>query len=129
MAIKFSDIFSSVDDSRIEEVFNKTRDVAEVVGKKSAERIELSRKKVECIDAKAKLNKLYESYGRLSYDMLNGVEVNQHELDNIADRITGQRAKIDSLQAEIEYAKEALADSLAEVAKQAKDTFNPDSED
>ena len=47
MTIKFSDIFSSVDDKRIEEVFNKTRDVAEVVGKKSAERIELSRKKVE----------------------------------------------------------------------------------
>ena len=54
MAIKLSDLFGSMDEAfnnpKLEEMFNKTKDVAENMSKKSA----------EILDAKAKLAKLYE---------------------------------------------------------------------
>ena len=55
MAIKLSDLFGSMDEAfnnpKLEEMFNKTKDVAENMSKKSAERLEISRKKVELLDA------------------------------------------------------------------------------
>lgn len=51
MAIKLSDLFGSMDEAfnnpKLEEMFNKTKDVAENMSKKSAERLEISRKKVD----------------------------------------------------------------------------------
>ena len=71
MAIKLSDLFGSMDEAfnnpKLEEMFNKTKDVAENMSKKSAERLEISRKKVELLDAKAKLAKLYEKFGKLNF--------------------------------------------------------------
>ena len=69
MSIKLSELFGSMDEAfnnqKLEEMFNKTKDVAENMSKKSAERLEISRKKVELLDAKAKLSKLYEKFGKL----------------------------------------------------------------
>ena len=71
MAIKLSELFGSMDEAfnnpKLEEMFNKTKDVAENMSKKSAERLEISRKKVELLDAKAKLSKFYEKFGKLQY--------------------------------------------------------------
>ena len=50
MAIKLSDLFGSMDEAfnnpKLEEMFNKTKDVAENMSKKSAERLEISRKRL-----------------------------------------------------------------------------------
>ena len=69
MAIKLSELFCSMDEAfnnpKLEEMFNKTKDVAENMSKKSAERLEISRKKVELLDAKAKLAKLMKNSASL----------------------------------------------------------------
>ena len=54
MAIKFGDVFNTSDlninNPKLEEMLNKTKNAAEVFGKKSAERIEISKKKIELFD-------------------------------------------------------------------------------
>ena len=82
MAIKLSELFGSMDEAfnnpKLEEMFNKTKDVAENMSKKSAERLEISRKKVELLDAKAKLSKFYEKFGKLQQ-----LSVRQHCGDHL----------------------------------------------
>ena len=70
-----SDIFSGVDrvlnsakHGNFEEVLTKTKNYAEQATKKSAERIEISKKKIELLDTKTKLNKAYEGFGKLQYE-------------------------------------------------------------
>lgn len=50
MSIKLSELFGSMDEAfnnqKLEEMFNKTKDVAENMSKKSAERLEISRKRL-----------------------------------------------------------------------------------
>lgn len=130
MAIKFSDLFSSgqeaFNNEKLEEVFAKTKDVAECVGKKSAERIELSRKKVELLDLKAKLSKLYEKYGKLQYGVSVGDEIGSEVLTDIENQIALMREKIDVYTAEIERAKAEFNESVSQAAKRTRDAFTQD---
>lgn len=127
MALKFSDIFGNTDvtinNQKLEEVFNKTRDMAENVGKKSVERLEISRKKVEYLDAKTKLAKLYEKYGEMQYNSFIGETVDSEELENIAQRIAGLREKIELLSDEIEQAKAEFNEAVAAATKKTRDAF------
>ena len=90
MAIKLSELFGSMDEAfnnpKLEEMFNKTKDVAENMSKKSAERLEISRKKVELLDAKAKLAKLYEKFGKLNYAKYIGDEISEDEIKDCGYR-------------------------------------------
>ena len=52
-----------------DELFSKTKIVAESLNKKSAKAFDLSRKRVEYLDAKAKIAKFYEKYGRLQFSL------------------------------------------------------------
>ncbi|MCH5320927.1 MAG: hypothetical protein J1E36_04145 [Eubacterium sp.] len=108
MSIKFNDIFGSdaaINNPKLEEFFNKTVDMAEALGKKSAEHLEISRKRIECLDAKTKLSKLYEKYGELQYSLFIGEEIDSAELEDIANRISLLKEKISVLTEEIEEAK------------------------
>lgn len=129
MSISFSDLFSSVDEQKLGDLINKTKDVAEEVGKKSAERLELSKKRVELFDSKAKIAKLYERFGRLQYSIYIGEEVSAPELEDLADQIAQLREKIELNSVDIEAAKEAFNDSVASVAKRTKDAFRPEKDD
>lgn len=126
MAMKFSDIFGTNDlmnNPKLEEVFNKTRDMAETVSKKSAEHLEMSRKKVECLDAKTKLSRLFEKYGEMQYNSYIGEEVNQSELEDVANRIASLKEKIDLLTIEIEEAKLQFNEAVASATKKTRDAF------
>ncbi|MCC8072922.1 MAG: hypothetical protein LIO62_02195 [Clostridiales bacterium] len=128
MPIKFSDMFGSVEGSinnpKLEEVLNKTKDAAEKMGKKSAERIDISRKQVECFDAKSKLSKSYEKYGQLQYLIYIGEEVDSQELESCTNRIGELRQKIDSLSADIEEAKAAFNESISNATKRTREAFS-----
>lgn len=132
MSIKFSDIFSNSDinlnNPKLEEVFNKTIDMAENFGKKSAEHLEISRKKIECLDAKTKLSKLYEKYGEIQYNLLIGEEINSSEKEDIVNRIKLIKEKISLLTAEIEEAKTNFSEAVAGAAKKTKSAFQKDSD-
>lgn len=126
MAMKFSDIFGTNDlmnNPKLEEVFNKTRDMAETVSKKSAEHLEMSRKKVECLDAKTKLSRLFEKYGELQYNSYIGEEVNPSELEDVANRIALLKEKIELLTIEIEEAKMQFNEAVASATKKTRDAF------
>lgn len=130
MAIKLSEFFGSMDEAfnnpKLEEMFNKTKDVAENMSKKSAERLEISRKKVELLDAKAKLAKLYEKFGKLNYAKYIGDEVSDEELTDCANAIADNKEKVELYSAEIEKAKAEFNESMANMAKKTKEAFKQD---
>lgn len=130
MAIKLSELFGSMDEAfnnpKLEEMFNKTKDVAENMSKKSAERLEISRKKVELLDAKAKLSKLYEKFGKLQYLKYIGEEVSDEEITDCANAIADNKEKIQLYTAEIEKAKAEFNESMANMAKKTKEAFSVD---
>lgn len=130
MAIKLSELFGSMDEAfnnpKLEEMFNKTKDVAENMSKKSAERLEISRKKVELLDAKAKLSKLYEKFGKLQYSKYIGEEVSDEEITDCANAIADNKEKIQLYTAEIEKAKAEFNESMANMAKKTKEAFSAD---
>lgn len=130
MAIKLGDLFNSMDEAfnneKLEEAFNKTKDIAESVSKKSAQRLDISRKKVECLDAKAKLAKLYEKFGELQYKRYIGEQVADEEISSTADAIADNKEKVEFFMQEIEKAKEEFNESMANAAKKTRDVFNRD---
>ena len=130
MSIKLSELFGSMDEAfnnqKLEEMFNKTKDVAENMSKKSAERLEISRKKVELLDAKAKLSKLYEKFGKLQYSKYIGEEVSDEEITDCANAIADNKEKIQLYTAEIEKAKAEFNESMANMAKKTKEAFSVD---
>ncbi len=130
MSIKLSELFGSMDEAfnnqKLEEMFNKTKDVAENMSKKSAERLEISRKKVELLDAKAKLSKLYEKFGKLQYLKYIGEEVSDEEITDCANAIADNKEKIQLYTAEIEKAKAEFNESMANMAKKTKEAFSVD---
>ena len=130
MAIKLSDLVGSMDEAfnnpKLEEMFNKTKDVAENMSKKSAERLEISRKKVELLDAKAKLAKLYEKFGKLNYAKYIGDEISEDEIKDCANAIADNKEKIEFYTVEIEKAKAEFNESMANMAKKTKEAFSTD---
>ena len=76
----FDDVLNSAKTGNFEEVLTKTKTYAEDAAKKSAERLEISKKKIELLDSKTKLVKAYENYGRLQYALVEGDEVSPEEL-------------------------------------------------
>lgn len=110
-------IMSKADDSapkltNFEEMFSKTRSMAETINKKGAMYLELSRKKIEYMDAKSKLSKAYENFGKLQFSAYIGEEVDENEYAcSIAD-ITALKERTETLSAELEEAKNKDAEEL-----------------
>lgn len=132
MSIKFSDLFNSsefnINNPKFEELLNKTKDMAETVGKKSAERLDISKKKLELLDVKAKLSKSYEKFGRLQYKSFTGEETDAEETEKIAAEISALNDKIDLLSIEIESATAAFNESMANMAQKTRDSFRKDTD-
>ena len=127
MAIKFGDVFNTSDlninNPKLEEMLNKTKNAAEVFGKKSAERIEISKKKIELFDIKSKLNKLYEDFGRYQYNAFVKGSADESEVSARIDEITDLEKKCEELNIDIEYAKEEFYESVMNMAQKTKEAF------
>lgn len=123
MAGIFSDLLSS-NNPKLDEFLTKTRDVAETVGKKSAEHLELSRKRIEFLDVKSKQSKLYEKFGELQYNAFIGKAVDEEELAQLAEKISANIEKIEILNEEIEAFKANFAESV----QRTKEAFQKEME-
>ena len=104
---------SKADDSapkltNFEEMFSKTRSMAETINKKGAMYLELSRKKIEYMDAKSKLSKAYENFGKLQFSAYIGEEVDENAL----------KERTETLSAELEEAKNKDAEELKKGAEE-----------
>ena len=105
----FNDVINSVGEaSNIEEMLNKTKAYA----KKSAEAIEISRKRIELLDAKTKLAKAFEKYGRLQFKVYEGEEVSEDDISACTEEIVMLKSQSEFLEAEIEAFKEAISAEL-----------------
>lgn len=91
--------------SNIEEVFSKTRTVAESLNKKGSLCIELSRKRVEYLDAKTKLSKAYEKFGKLQFSASLGEDVDENEYASAVADITALKERMETLSEELDGAK------------------------
>lgn len=132
MSIKFGDFFNSSDfninNPKFEEFINKTKDVAETVGKKSAERLDISRKKLELLDIKAKLSKTYEKFGRLQYKAFIGEDVAAEKIEEMVTEISQLNDKIDVLSFDIECATASFNESVANMAQKTRDSFHKEAD-
>lgn len=128
MIRNLNDIISGVDEvlnsakhGNFEEVLNKTKSYAEDAAKKSAERLEISKKKIELLDSKTKLVKAYENFGKLQFEAYEGKSVSQDEFDACIEEITLQKNRADLLDKEIEELKIVFSEPLTKrEAKQAE---------
>lgn len=109
----FNDVLNSVDEAinnakkngSIDEVLNKTKEYA----KKSAQAIEISRKRIELLDTKTKLAKAYEKFGKQQFTVYDGGEVDQDELNATCEEIIMLKSQSEFLEAEIDAFKDAIA--------------------
>lgn len=108
-----NDVFNSVDEAinnvrknpGFEDMLNKTKQYA----RKSAEAIEISRKKIELLDAKTKLSKAYEKFGKQQFAIYDGETVDEQELEATANEIIILKGQVEYLDQEIAAFKEELA--------------------
>ena len=108
-----NDVFNSVDEAinnvrknpGFKDMLNKTKQYA----RKSAEAIEISRKKIELLDAKTKLSKAYEKFGKQQFAIYDGEEANEQELEATANEIIILKGQVEYLDQEIATFKEELA--------------------
>ena len=114
----FNDVISGVDDviasaknGGLEEVLAKTKSYAVRATKKSAERLEVSRKKIELLDSKTKLSKAYEKFGRLEYARRAGEEVSEEEYKSALAQIELQKVRSEMLDKEIEDLRRLFSES------------------
>ena len=103
-----------------DELFNKTRIVAESLNKKGAKAIDLSRKRIEFLDVKTKLAKFYEKYGRLQFDLSVGEAIDEAELEMLTAQIIAYRENLDALKAELDENSNVSTDDLKREAEELK---------
>ena len=115
-----NDVLSGVDEvlnsakhGNFEDVLTKTKSYAEKATKKSAERLEISRKKIELLDSKTKLTKAYERYGRLQYSAYLGELVDEEEIEAALQEIQLQKTRADLLDQEVAELRAAFMESLS----------------
>lgn len=107
------EVLNSAKQGNFEEILTKTRSYAEDAAKKSAERLEISKKKIELLDSKTKLVKAYEHFGKLQYALYEGEQVDQDEINACIEEIQLQKSRADLLDAEIEEMKAVFLESLS----------------
>lgn len=108
----FNDVINSVDEAinnvkknpGFEDMLNKTRHYA----KKSAEAIEISRKKIELLDAKTKLAKTYEKLGKLQFTIFDGGNVADEEVEAVCNEIIILKGQVEYLDKEIAAFKDEI---------------------
>lgn len=128
-------IFSGVDEllnsaknGNFDELLSKTKVYAEDAAKKSAERLEISKKKIELLDSKTKLAKAYEKFGKLQYAAYVGESVDDEELSAAIDEIQLHKSRADMLQSEVEDLKSMFMESISKGVDAYRD-FKDKSED
>ena len=122
-----NDIFSNVDQAfntakrgNLEEVLNKTKNYAEQAGKKSAEGIEISKKRIELLDTKSKLNKAYEAFGELQYGICMGEKVSEEIIQTKLQEIQLLKSRTELLEGEINQLVNDFKENLPKRERKAK---------
>ena len=108
----FNDVMSGVDEvinnaksGNFDEIIEKTKVYADKAAKISAEGLEISKKKIELLDAKAKLSKAYEKFGILVYSQNEGEDVSEESWNSAIAEIKLHKTRKEILDKDIEELK------------------------
>ena len=118
------EILNSAKNGSFDEILSKTKAVAEETAKKSAERLEISKKKIELLDSKTKLTKAYEKFGKLQYSAYVGEAVDEDEITSVIEEIQLHKSRADMLAAEVDDLKKAFMDSIAKGKEAFRDVVD-----
>lgn len=123
------------DNNNFDDIINSTKKFAKAIGKKSSEYLDESKKKVEYLDAKNKLNKLYAKFGEMNYLKYIGDNISDEVIDVVANEIADCKANLVVLkenisntadyQTAVEIKKEAqqLKNSVKDVSNETKEAI------
>ncbi|MBQ7740892.1 MAG: hypothetical protein IJT65_06650 [Eubacterium sp.] len=112
----FDDIISNAKNGDFDAIVEKTKLYAEKATKKGAEKLEVSKKKIELLDSKTKLSKAYEKYGKLMYAVHCGEEVNENEIDSRLAEIQLQKTRAELLDEELKELKRMFSEPMSKPA-------------
>lgn len=110
--------------SNFEEVFTITKDVAQSVGKKGSSYFEVSKKRIELMDARSKLAKAYEQFGKLQFDALEGEPINDDDYDCAIADIRAYLITVEEIEMQIEEAKAASEEENEDIKRGAGELKN-----
>ena len=110
--------------SNFEEVFTITKDVAQSVGKKGTQYFELSKKRIELMEAKSKLSKAYEQFGKLQFDALEGEPINDDDYDCAVADIRAYIITVEEIEMQIEKAKAVSEEENEDIKRGAGELKN-----
>lgn len=88
-----------------EETFDKVKEVAEVVGKKTSDAVSIQKLKFNISSLECKITKDYEVLGKLYYDLISNGESANADAMELVGSINGKSARIEEIKKEIETIK------------------------
>lgn len=106
----FDEVLNNARQGSFDEVLTKSKMYAEKATKRSAQRLEISRKRIELLDTKTKLSRAYEKYGKLLYSAKEGNEFSDGELASREAEIELQKMRAEMLDKEIEELRKLFAE-------------------
>ena len=104
----FDEFINKTKNMNFDDMISKTKNVAEELSRRGASALEVSQKRIELLDSKSKLSRLYEDFGHMLYDAKNGHEVSDVDINVKFEEITQQKSKIEALTAELEESKKTF---------------------
>ena len=110
--------------SNFEEVFTITKDVATSVGKKGTQYFEHKKKRIELMEAKSKLSKAYEVFGKIQFDALEGEPINDDDYDCAVADIRAYIITVEEIEMQIEEAKAASEEENEDIKHDAVELKN-----
>ena len=116
---EMDEVLNSAKNGNFDEVLAKTKQYAERATKKGAQQFEISKKRIELLEAKTKLSKAFEKYGRLMYALENGETAEEDALASALAEIQLHKTRSDMLTQDIETMREDYASSPEQEAPES----------
>ncbi len=94
--------FDNIKISNFDELFSKTKTVAERLNKKGAQAFDMSRKDWIIWMPRRRYPSFMKKYGRIQFNVFAGEEIDENELDMLTAQIITYREKLAELKAQLD---------------------------
>lgn len=98
----------------LEGFIDKAKEVCEVAGKKTAEVVEISKIKLDCVSINGEIKRLYEKLGSCIYSMVKANYENQDVIDSIIEEIDDYKAQLEILNEKLGIIKNIITCSACQ---------------
>lgn len=91
--------------STFDSFFNRARDVANDVGKKANDAVEISRLKLQVVSLGSDIDKVYQKLGLMVYEMVKAGSENRGLVDGCVAEVDALKARLDEVNGKIDELK------------------------